>query len=375
MTTQTLCPPASAAASDRHLVIVGAGVTGLVTAVRCVLAGHDVTLLDRGSIPDPRSTSFDQHRVLRALDPTDAGRTRRAAGLWRHWAGLESVLCGESSQFLRTVGFLTSCHEDLFGKAETTAVQAGLAFRTVEPDEFPHFGFPAGTRGILEADAGVLLADQALVAAATWLSAQPRAHLRPGTEITEVDPVTGCVSGPDGVVARGDLTLVACGPWSGDLVGVPTVAHRQTTACLRPPTELRTWWRSAPAAGRLGHDGRAWLVPPVGNTSLKISTDAVRRDIATMALEPTEDESSWCEKILGSGVVRDVADYDVIAVRRCHYTTSVHSDTLGLVRLGSRTWARVASGPDGFRTAPLVAERVLHALQPLSRARTERKTT
>lgn len=362
------------------MVVVGAGVTGLVTAVRCVLAGHEVTLLDRGSIPDPRSTSFDQHRVLRALDPTDAGRTRRAAGLQRHWADLESVLCGSgvSSGFLRTVGVLTSCHEDLLRKAAATAVQAGLAFRTVEPDEFPHFGFADGTRGILEADAGVLLADQALIAAAQWLAAHPRAHLHPRTEVTEVDPVTGFVSGPDGVVAQGDFTLVACGPWSGDLVGVPTEVHRQTMAYLRPPAELRTWWHSAPAAGRLGHDGRAWLVPPVGSASLKVSTDAVRRDIETIALDPTEDESSWCKQILGSGVIRDLADYDVTAVRRCHYATSIHSDALGLVRLGPFAWARVASGPDGFRTAPLVAEQVLHALQslqPLSPPRIGRNTT
>ncbi|WP_322779694.1 FAD-dependent oxidoreductase, partial [Frankia sp. Cas4] len=47
-------------ADARHVLIVGAGVTGLLTAIRCALAGHRVTVLDRGAVPNPMSSSFDQ---------------------------------------------------------------------------------------------------------------------------------------------------------------------------------------------------------------------------------------------------------------------------------------------------------------------------
>jgi glycine/D-amino acid oxidase-like deaminating enzyme len=38
------------------IVVVGAGVTGIVTAIECARAGHRVTLLDRGPIPNPAAT-------------------------------------------------------------------------------------------------------------------------------------------------------------------------------------------------------------------------------------------------------------------------------------------------------------------------------
>ena len=53
------------------VVIIGAGVTGMVTAIECALAGHRVTLLDRGPIPNPAATSADQHRALRVQRPGD----------------------------------------------------------------------------------------------------------------------------------------------------------------------------------------------------------------------------------------------------------------------------------------------------------------
>ena len=71
-----------------RVVVVGAGVTGLLTAIRCVLAGHRVVLLERGPIPHPGSTSFDQHRALRALVVGDPAGTRRAVRLHRRWCAV-----------------------------------------------------------------------------------------------------------------------------------------------------------------------------------------------------------------------------------------------------------------------------------------------
>jgi glycine/D-amino acid oxidase-like deaminating enzyme len=67
----------TAAAATARVVIVGAGVTGLLSAVECALAGHRVTVLDRGAIPNPESSSFDQHRAIRTLVPGDPEATRR----------------------------------------------------------------------------------------------------------------------------------------------------------------------------------------------------------------------------------------------------------------------------------------------------------
>ncbi|HEV2780950.1 MAG TPA: FAD-dependent oxidoreductase [Actinophytocola sp.] len=373
-------PGTARRASRRRVVVVGAGVTGLITAVRCVLAGHRVTVLDRGAIPHPGSSSFDQHRAIRALDPADPERTRRAALAHHRWLELETLLCGSrpGTGFYRRVGVLTGWPGDEVTAAAAVAAHAGLSVKLVEPDEFPHIRFPVGFRGVLELDAGVLLADRVLWTAARWLAGHPEARLRPWCPVSSVDTETGRVVLADGTVERGDLVLIAGGPWSRALVDLPTVLHRQTMVYLRSPDELTRWWDTAPSAGRIGADGRAWLLPSGGGTVLKISTDAACREVSTVDDRADEDELRWSERIMAADILTDMDRYTVAAVKRCHYAVDAHTGTAHLVRVGPAVWARAASGGDGFRTAPLVADRIVDALRhtqsPL-RISTGRNTT
>ena len=350
----------------QRVVVVGAGVTGLITAVRCVLAGHQVTVLDRGAIPNPESSSFDQHRAIRALDPTDPEGTRRAALAHHRWLELETLLCGSQpgAGFYRQVGVVTGWPGDEIAAVVAVAADAGLPVRLVDPDEFPHMRFPAGARGVLERDAGVLLADRVLQAAAQWLASHPAARLRPWSAVSSLDAETGRVVLADGTVEQGDLVLVAGGPWSRALVDLPTVLYRQTMVYLRPPEELAPWWDNAPSAGRVGADGRAWLLPSGSATLLKVSTDAACREVSSVDDDDDEDESRWSERIMAAGILTDMDRYSVAAVKRCHYAVDAHSGKAHLVRVGPAVWARAASGGDGFRTAPLIADRIVDALRP-----------
>ncbi|MFD0207086.1 MULTISPECIES: FAD-dependent oxidoreductase [Saccharothrix] len=347
----------------RRVVVVGAGVTGLLTAIRCVRDGHLVTVLDRGPIPHPGASSFDHHRAVRALDPTDPEGTRLAASAYERWLELEALLCGPDAGFYRRVGVVTAWPDGRAASVAALGAEAGLAVKLVEPDELPHVRFPAGSVGVLELDAGVLLADRVLWSAARWLDEHPAARLRPWCEVSSVDPVTGRVALADGTVEQGDLTLVAGGPWSRSLVDLPTVLHRQTMVYLRPPDELVGWWDTAPSAGRIGADGRAWLMPSGGGTLLKISTDAVCREVSDVDDEDDDDETRWAERVMAAEVLADVERYAVAAVKRCHYAVDARTGDAHLVRVGPAVWARAASGGAGFRTAPLVADRIADALR------------
>ncbi|MGL5824693.1 MAG: FAD-dependent oxidoreductase, partial [Nocardioides sp.] len=109
--------------------------TGLVTAVRCVLAGYRVTVVDRGSIPHQASSSFDQHRVLRALDPTNPERTRWSARAHHQWLGLEALLCGSNltdrpggrpwGGLYRRVGVVTGWPRQQLAEVATATLDAG----------------------------------------------------------------------------------------------------------------------------------------------------------------------------------------------------------------------------------------------------------
>lgn len=350
----------------QRVVVVGAGVTGLVTAIRCVLAGHQVVVLDRGAIPHPGSSSFDQHRVVRALDPAGPEPTRHAAQAHDRWLELEALLCGPgpNAGFYRRVGVVTGHSGDELTALAAIAAGAGVPVKLVEPDEYPCLRFPAGYRGVLELDAGVLLADKVLRAAARWLAGHPAADLRPWSAVASVDPDTARVRMTDGTVERGDLVLIAGGPWSRALVDLPTVLYRQTVVYLRPPGAQAQWWDTAPSAGRVGADGRSWLVPSGGGTLLKASTDAACREVSGVDAEEGRSELQWSQQILAAGILTDLDRYAVAAVKRCHYAVDANSGGAHLVRIGPSVWARAASGGDGFRTAPLVADRVVAALGP-----------
>ncbi|WP_405834018.1 MULTISPECIES: NAD(P)/FAD-dependent oxidoreductase [unclassified Streptomyces] len=348
-----------AAAASRQVLVVGAGVTGLLTAVECALAGHRVTVLDRGPIPNPESSSADQHRVIRTFSPDDADATRRMAVARRRWLELQTLL---GTVFYRRVGVVTAWPREQLTAVASAAAAAGVSVEKVEPEGLPYLQFPAGSAGVREADAGVLLADRVLRAAVRWLSGHPAVALRPYSTVTHVDVDSAHVLLTGGEKLGADLVLIAAGPWTRDLVEQPVVLHRQTMVYLRPPADAARWWAGAPAAGGLGTDGRAWVMPPVDGTLLKISSDAVTRDVGTTADCADEDQSPWVTRLARAAPLAGLDRYTVAAVKPCHYVSAADTGGALLARVGPAVWSRAACGGSGFSQAPLVAGRIVDAL-------------
>ena len=48
-----------------NIIIVGAGIAGLSTAWSLVKAGHNVSIVEQGKIPNPLAASGDHHRIIR----------------------------------------------------------------------------------------------------------------------------------------------------------------------------------------------------------------------------------------------------------------------------------------------------------------------
>ncbi|MFE2042531.1 NAD(P)/FAD-dependent oxidoreductase [Streptomyces sp. NPDC059477] len=347
------------ATDAQRVLVIGAGVTGLLSAVRCALAGHHVTVLDRDAIPNPGSTSFDQHRAVRALDLADLAASRRIAVAHRRWMALEALT---GAKFYRRVGMITAWPADEADAVMDAARAADLPVRLIDPDTVPHVRFPENTVGVLERHGGILLADHALQVLVRWLNEQPNVTLRPWQEVKAVDPETGRVYLPDAETLDADLTLIATGPWSKNLVDLPMVLHRQTLVYLKPPEQLATAWERTPGIGRIGSHGLAWLLPPGDGTLLKVSSASSCREASVVTAGTPEEERQWAEQVLAEPILTEPDRYTVIAVKRCHYLVDARTGAAHLVRIGPSTWARTASGGDGFRTAPLVAERILEAL-------------
>ena len=48
-----------------NVIMVGAGIAGLSTAWSLAKAGHSVTIVEQGTIPNPLAASGDHHRIIR----------------------------------------------------------------------------------------------------------------------------------------------------------------------------------------------------------------------------------------------------------------------------------------------------------------------
>ncbi|MGW4056976.1 NAD(P)/FAD-dependent oxidoreductase [Amycolatopsis sp. NPDC004747] len=333
------------------VAVVGAGVTGLVTAIGCARAGHRVCVLERGPVPNPSSTSSDQHRALRVLRPDDVEGTARMAEARRRWAELESLL---GTGFVRPVGVVTAGTPDELERAFDTAGRAGVPATAVAPGALPPVLFPAGTSGLFDPGGAVLLAGRFLRAAVGWLAAHPAVTLRPGCAVAGVHDREVVLD--TGEPVHADAVLVAGGPWTSSLAGPSVVLHRQTMVYLRPPARLAAWWASAPGVGRIGADRRAWLLPPGGGALLKISSDAVCREVATTA-EP--DREPWAGRLLSEPILAGGEDYAVVGIKDCHYAADAVTGGPVLARIHPSVWSRPACGGSGFGAAPLVAREIL----------------
>ncbi|MFD6888475.1 NAD(P)/FAD-dependent oxidoreductase [Streptomyces sp. NPDC059957] len=350
-----------------RVTVVGGGVIALITAVECVLSGHRVTIVDQGPIPYSRATSFDQHRIVRALHPSDPTATQAALRSHRRWGELEDLF---ATRFYERVGALTVLPPPaatdgavLLGDAGGRA-QALTAGRLA--DLYPHLSLDSGFGAVLEEEAGVLLADRVLAAAVAWLRWQPGVELHPHRAAVEVDGDSASVRLVNGDVLRADAVLVAVGAWSRGLLP-PDIAerltlYRQSLLYCRVPRQQAAAWASTPAVPALGTRGGAWLIPPVAGTALKLTSASVCRQVDELTDHATEEawqrrlETEFGDLLPGFGPawVTDTKD--------CYYMSFAETGGPLLVSLGGSGYAYAACGGISFKFAPLIARSLAERL-------------
>jgi sarcosine oxidase len=344
-----------------RVLIVGGGVIGLLTAVEAVSAGHDVVLCDGGTIPNPRATSFDRHRVLRALHPDDPVAAEAATRAHRAWMTLAGPAGWLAAGCYQRVGAMS-----VVRRAEVAAAVASLPGARVEA--VPNVVLPPETEGVFEANAGVLLADRVLVAAAAWLGAHPRAELRERHHAVAVDAGRVTVSFADPAPRLGaDAVLLAGGPWSRDLLPAslrPSLhLYRQSMLYCEPPEPVEApAWPYMPSIRGLGPDGAAWLVPPVAGTPLKLSAATACRRVT--AVTDHETPPRWREHLLDvwSSIIPNFRPDRVSAARDCYYLARAADAGAAVVELGDAVWSFAACGGGAFKFAPLVARALVAQL-------------
>lgn len=340
-----------------RVVVVGAGVIGLLTAMECVRAGAEVDLVDRADIPSAAATSYDPLRVVRALHRGSAALTRAATRLHEAWSAVEhrlGVACYHHTGALTAMpasevdGQLALLTASGAPAAKLSAADLGARYRWIR--------FGAGDGAVFEPAAGCVRADLALSAAADWLSGQPEARLHPGRAVVSFEG-HGTVRLADGGVLVGDGVVVAAGPWSRELLPASlagALTLKRQTMLSYPDTDPT--WSGLPVVLGLGEAHDAWLMPAVAGAPARLSAASACRTVPTMT--DHDSPGAWRDPLMArfAGLLAGFDQSAVTTADDGYYLTDEAGDGPMLVRLHDRTWAYAACGGMSFKFAPLLAD-------------------
>ena len=197
-----------------EVVVVGAGIAGVMTAASLLRKGCRVQLVDAWEPGHSRASSSDYTRLLRAIHGSDELYTRWAREARLRWLELQEELgcvLYEECGALILAGEGRSAWEDA---TLSTFGRLGVPHRRFDADEvrlrFPQFRCPDVSYAIYEPEAGLLMARRAVVQVA-------RRFEREGGTIRRGRVVTDEAERPllDGKALEADLVVMAAGPWLG----------------------------------------------------------------------------------------------------------------------------------------------------------------
>lgn len=340
-----------------RVIVVGRGVIGLLTAVYCAAAGLSVTVVDQDDPGHPRAVSRDTHRAVRSLHVDDRALTVAAELARRQWDELGTRL---EMPLVHRIGTLSALPTARIPAAVALLADAGVAARPLSPDDlaarYPRIRFPDGHGAVLEPAAGMVLADQVLVAVTDWLRRQPGVRVIVG-RVVRTD-AAGSVWLADGDTLHADRVVVAAGSWAPELLPAAAAArltpHRQSTLYCRPFPDAAAWL-DTPAIAALGTARGAWLAPPMAGTTIRMSAASASRVVS--GVDGYDTPPVWRAHLV-EHFAEILPEFDgecVVDARDSYYLADSATGGPVLMTVGEREWHFAACGGVSYKFAPLIA--------------------
>jgi glycine/D-amino acid oxidase-like deaminating enzyme len=345
--------------------IVGAGIMGLGTAWALERLGHQVTIFEQGTVPNPQGSSVDQHRLIRYPYGAAEGYMKMVGDAYAIW---DQVWADLGETHYRETGTLCLAHAGARGHTDLAALErAGHQVRHLSKADLARDYPLVESANIDEAysleSGGVLFADRIVAALAKRLAARG-VEIRAQTRVADLDPDSGFVTLADGTVVGADALVVAAGPWIPRLV--PSLARRvkpsrQMLAYLIPPDDLKPLWQTGPMV--LYRDPKVgfYMVPPRDGTGLKIGDHGF-----SLTGDPDGDrEGTEAEMALALAAcgrqLKRFDEYRVDRLMACFYTVEPHEKFV-IEPAGLSTYVMSPCSGHGFKFGPLLGSAVAGAI-------------
>lgn len=309
-----------------NVIVVGAGIAGLSTAWALTKAGHQVTIIEQGAIPNPLAASGDHHRIIRRAYGAAAGYGRLISEAYDAWDEMWADL---GANHYDPRGFICVSRE---AGDQAEQMRDGLAagnypFEIAEPAEaverWPFLEAGTFNYAFFSPEGGVLHCRKIAAGLAGWLRANG-ANIYENSKVAEIDADAGKVELEGGEILRGDKVVVAAGAWVLKLfpeLGFDLATYRTAVVYLEPPVELRAAWDGAPVVLDVGGETDGYIIPPSGGAGLKFGSGLhkVKTSDADWNRSPVKGEGEAIRNLFAPPIAR-ATEYAVTEVVTCAYT-------------------------------------------------------
>lgn len=346
-----------------RIIIVGSGIVGLSVARSALKRGHEVTILEQGPAPNPRSASFDLHRMIRYQYGAAEGYTRMVTSAFDAWDRLWSDL---GAEHFENSGSISVSLEpgDYADKSLKTFQAVGLEHEVLDREGVerlcPHLTLPSNAWGVVAFRGGPLFASRIVTELTQWVI-DHGGVIEHDCRVSRVDPENGIAVRADGTTAEGDLLVIAAGAWLPALMPErygDSPVYRQGLCYVEPPAQYEESWRNAPAIASIG-DHTGYTLPDRRGAGLKIGYSAHRRRARPEQHGFDSDLESESEAILGAfkPYFNDPDNYKPTRIQVGFYVLDP-SRRFKLERIGR---GLVVTNCDGqmFKFGPLLGERIV----------------
>ncbi|MEM9012562.1 MAG: FAD-dependent oxidoreductase [Pseudomonadota bacterium] len=198
------------------VVVVGAGIAGVMTALEIQRRGHRVELIDRWEPGHPRASSTDVNRIIRAISGRDEFYTRWAREARLRWMELQAEIGWTLYYECGTLILATAGHCDWEDATAETFDRVGVPYHRFTAAEvaarFPQFEAKNIAYALYEPEAGMIMAQRGVLAGLE-LFRRAGGTVRRGRVTTDGEerPLL------DGRPIEAQRIVIATGPWMAEM--------------------------------------------------------------------------------------------------------------------------------------------------------------